>query len=123
MKWNKALIYTTIISYLTALVVTGILRIPVMEGVPLLAQTLTFLVFGGLLLQSLNPRGLNPQSQDLLCAIMASIYGVLAPLSFLGIQKWINYYGTLSLGPYMAIWDLALAIALLTLEERSHEAV
>jgi len=45
---------------------------------------------------------------------LAAVYGVMAILSFSGIQVWIHYAGDKSvLGPAMAAWDLALAIALL----------
>jgi len=115
-RWNTALIYTTTASYLACAVVT-ILGIPVIEDMPLLAQTLILITLGIGLSLTLQPRRINKQSHALLTVVMATIYGLLAPLSFVGIQKWINYYGTLSLGPYMTLWDIGLAIALLTQED------
>jgi len=44
---------------------------------------------------------------------LAGFYGASAGLSFMGIQRWISYAdaGDL-LGPAMAAWDLAVALAL-----------
>lgn len=47
--------------------------------------------------------------------VMAAFYGVVAMLSFSGMQNWVNYNGDSSLlGPLMSIWDLTLAVALVT---------
>jgi len=46
--------------------------------------------------------------------ILAANYGVVAMLSFSGYQFWINYGGPTSLGPFMSIWDLSLAIAIMS---------
>lgn len=40
------------------------------------------------------------------------MYGIIAMLSFSGVQTWINYHGVTSLGPYMSLWDLTLAVSI-----------
>jgi len=46
--------------------------------------------------------------------LLAAMYGVVATLSFSGLQVWVNYAGAGDyLGPAMAAWDLALGTVLL----------
>ena len=109
MTWMKALIYTTSFSYLGAAVVT-LMGLPVQDNVSPLGQALISAAFFVALLTSLKYR--------LFRLPLAALYGVLAGLSFSGIQSWINYAGDRSiLGPGMAAWDIALAIALLLDED------
>ena len=50
---------------------------------------------------------------------VAAIYGLLAVMSFSGLQPWINYSGSNDLlGVAMALWDLVLAVVILTVEEK-----
>ena len=57
-------------------------------------------------------------NNTILGGILAIIYGILAVLSFSGVQQWINYNGASDyLGVAMALWDLVLAVAILTVEE------
>ncbi len=105
MTWMKILIYTTSFSYLGAAVVT-LMGLPVQDNVSPLGQTLIYAALFVALLTSLK--------YSLLRLPLAALYGVLAGLSFSGIQTWINYAGDSSiLGLGMAAWDIALAIALL----------
>jgi hypothetical protein len=105
MTWNKALIYTTSFSYLGATVAT-LMGLPVMDNVGSLPQALMYAAMFVVLLLSLKYSHLRMP--------LAAGYGVMAMLSFSGIQRWIYYAGDRSiLGPWMAAWDLALAVALL----------
>lgn len=103
MKWNNALIYTTIWSYAAA-AVSAMLGYPAMEA-DIFMQTALYFAMALLLFIALSRKEIRPY--------LAGLYGCLAMISFSGIQKWISYNGTTSLGPWMALWDLALAIALL----------
>ena len=105
MTWMKALIFTSCFSYLGATVVS-LMGLPVMGHIGVLSQSISYLVMFTLLLLALR--------YNFLCIPLAGVYGVLAMLSFSGMQVWINYAGDKNiLGPAMAAWDLALAIALL----------
>lgn len=98
-------------SYVTALVFL-LFGYSALDGIPTTAQAFMFGVMAILLFEiNINPSLTKTRY------VAAIIYGVMAPLSFLGVQKWNNYHGTTSLGPWMALWDLALAIAILTLED------
>jgi len=103
MKWNNALIYTTIWSYIAA-AVSAMLGYPAMEA-DIFIQTALYFALALLLCVALSRTEIRPY--------LAGLYGCLAMISFSGIQKWISYNGTTSLGPWMALWDLVLAIALL----------
>ena len=71
--------------------------------------------FTQIILYSLSALGLTLSSKiKWLKPILAANYGVVAMLSFSGYQLWINYDGNLSLGPYMSLWDLSLALALMS---------
>ncbi|MHA2220169.1 MAG: hypothetical protein ACXACY_30170 [Candidatus Hodarchaeales archaeon] len=105
MTWMKALIITSCFSYLGATVVS-LMGLPIMEHIDVFTQSINYLVMFTLLLLALR--------YNVLRIPLAAVYGVLAMLSFSGIQVWINYAGDKNiLGPAMAAWDLALAIALL----------
>jgi hypothetical protein len=108
MTWNEALIYTTSFSYLGATVAT-LMGLPVQDHVSVFVQAFFYILMFAILLLSLKYKFMRMP--------LAAVYGVLAMLSFSGIQTWIHYSGDNSiLGPGMAAWDLALAIALI-LEE------
>jgi hypothetical protein len=109
MTWMKALIYTTGFSYLGAAIV-AFMGLPVQDNVSPLGQALMQATLFVALFTSLK--------YSLFRLPLAALYGVLATLSFSGIQTWINYAGDRSiLGPSMAAWDIALAIALLLDED------
>lgn len=105
MTWNKALIYTSSFSYIGASVAT-LMGFPVMANLTPLMQAIFYLVMFAILQLSIKYGQLKYP--------LSAIYGILAMLSFSGIQRWIHYAGDMSiLGPGMAAWDLALAVALL----------
>ena len=105
MTWNKALIYTTSFSYLGATVVT-LMGLPILDYVGSFTQGIFYIAMSFILLLSLK--------YSVFRMPLAAVYGVMAMLSFSGIQTWIYYAGDSSiLGPGMAAWDLALAVALL----------
>ena len=105
MTWNKALIYTSSFSYLGATIAT-LMGLPVMGYINPIAQAICYITMFLVLLLSLK--------YNVFRLPLAAVYGVIAMLSFSGIQTWVNYAGDSSiLGPGMAAWDLALAIALL----------
>jgi hypothetical protein len=105
MTWMKALIFVSSFSYVGAAVVT-IMGLPLMGYVGLSTQALNYFFMSTVLFLALR--------YEVLRMPLAAVYGVLAILSFSGIQTWIHYAGDNSvLGPAMAAWDLALAIALL----------
>lgn len=105
MKWSKALIWATIWSYFAA-AVAALGGSPAMEGIPAPYQAIFYTLMGIILYAQLH------YENNTLAIILTALYGFLAMLSFSGVQQWINYYGTTSLGPWMALWDLALAVAL-----------
>jgi hypothetical protein len=105
MTWNRALIFTTSFSYLGAIVAT-LMGLPLQDNINPYAQAIIYIAMFVVLLLSLK--------HPLLRLPLAAFYGVMATLSFSGIQKWIHYAGDSSiLGLGMAAWDMALAIALL----------
>lgn len=105
LKWNHSLIYVSIFSYITAIIMT-------VMGLPPLVNMSSFTQ---IILYSLSVLGLALSSKiRWLKPILAANYGVVAMLSFSGCQLWINYDGNLSLGPYMSLWDLSLALALMS---------
>lgn len=105
MNWSKALIYVTSFSYLGA-VTTSIGGYPLLTNISPYIQTLGFLSLFFILLSSLKYRKMK--------WVLSAMYGIAAILSFSGLASWASYYGGPSLvGPAMAAWDLALAIALL----------
>lgn len=106
-KWNDAFIYASSFSYLAAALAT-LIGYPVMDSrlLPLSLQVGFYLVAFLLLLTS----RVLPSVKW----VVAGFYGMVAMLSFSGLQPWICYAGDLNLhGPIMAGWDLALAVALL----------
>lgn len=105
-SWQKALIGTTIVSYGTAIVATAAGHPPLADIAPNV-QMLQYATVGGLLSLHL----LFPGNKWLRYGIMG-FYGMAAGLSFSGLQKW-NWDGVPQpiLGPAMAAWDLALAVA------------
>ena len=106
MKWSRALIFTTIFSYFTASA-AALMGYPANAGIDASIQALIFGVMG--LLLSFCAVQDRPQ----LSASLSIVYGILAALSFSGLQVWIDYSGAgASLGPWMALWDLAMAVAL-----------
>jgi len=107
-KTGEALIYITEFSYISASI-ASIVGYPALEGLHPLAQSAIFAGMAG----ALHYARTHPENKAFRKALSA-LYGCLAPLSFTGIQKWKSYIGDPSiLGPAMALWDLALAIALL----------
>ena len=73
-------------------------------------QIMLYLGLGVLLMVSLIYKRTIPFANF----TFAALYGVMACLSFSGIQKWVNYNGSPDfLGVAMAAWDLAVAVALL----------
>lgn len=106
-RWNDAFIYASSFSYLAAALST-LIGYPVMDSrlLPLSLQVGFYLVAFLLLLMS---RVLSSVKW-----VVAGFYGMAAMLSFSGLQPWICYAGDMNLlGPIMAGWDLALAVALL----------
>jgi len=108
MKWSEAIIYATVFSYVTAAATT-------FTGYPLqdpatyssILQVAFYVVMALLLILSRRYRLLRPA--------MAAVFGVVAMLSFSGVQRWVNYNGDSSLlGPLMSIWYLTLAVALMS---------
>ncbi len=107
MKWSRALVVATIFSYFTA-AVAAVMGYPANVGILPSVQALIFGLMGMFLAITLSGK------QRSLNAGMSIVYGILAALSFSGIQVWIDYSGSgASLGPWMALWDLAVAVALL----------
>ena len=106
-QWNQALILTTAFSYATAMVYSFFSPTPILVNTP--NEGIIFGIMGIILVGCLF--------FEVVRYFSMALYGMLAPLSFLGVQKWNNYHGTTSLGPWMALWDLALAIAILTMED------
>ena len=105
MTWMKALIFTSSFSYLGATVVT-LMGFPLQEYSNSSSQAIAYALMSIFLLLSLEFK--------ILRIPLAAVYGVSAMMSLSGILIWINYSGEGSfLGPWMAIWDLALAVALL----------
>ena len=105
-KWNDALIYVSAFSYLAAAIATAI-GFPLMnpEKISSSIQILSyFIAFSLLMACEFFPN---------LRFGLAGLYGMLAMFSFSGLQQWVNYFGSESLGPSMAAWDLILAVALI----------
>lgn len=106
-RWNNGLIYASSFSYLAAAIATFI-GYPSQDPrfVPISLQIAFYIVMSILLVASQLNRPLR--------WALAGVYGAVAMLSFSGVQRWINYHGDSSfLGPAMAAWDIALAIALM----------
>lgn len=106
-NWSDALIYASGFSYIAAAVAT-LGGYPALDPgfLPTWLQITFYLVMPLLLAVS--------QLSKPLRGVLAAIYGMVAMLSFSGVQPWVNYHGDSSLlGPAMAAWDLALAVALL----------
>lgn len=105
-KWNDALIYVSAFSYLAAAIATSV-GYPLLntEQVSSTVQIIShFIAFSLLMLCEFYPN---------LRFGVAGLYGMVAMYSFSGLQQWVNYYGTGSLGPSMAAWDLILAVSLI----------
>ena len=110
MNKSEAFIYVSAASYLGAAAVT-VAGFPPMAGISALAQGVSYIAAAILLSYYIDT--------PVYGTLLAAIYGVLAMLSFSGVQQWINYNGASDyLGVAMALWDLALAVAILTVEER-----
>jgi CheY-like chemotaxis protein len=107
MGWSDALIFASIFSYLTA-AGTTLMGYPSQDP-GLFSSSLQiafYLTMSLLLTLSWSYRPLR--------VVLAGVYGVVAMLSFSGVQRWVNYNGDSSLlGPAMSVWDLTLAVALL----------
>ena len=104
MRWSQSLIIISSASYLGAIVLVLVGYPPVM-GLSDRFQLLYYL-FGFLtcfITLKYKQTGY----------FFAFLIGFFAFLSFSGVQVWINYDGDLSLGPFMALWDIALGLALL----------
>jgi hypothetical protein len=104
MKWSQGLIFASIFSYVSAVIMT-LLGFPPLSGLSISIQVIYYV--GAIIVLSLSPK------YRLLRVFCAICYGIAAMMSFSGIQTWTNYDGNLALGPYMAVWDLALAVAML----------
>jgi len=107
MNSKKALIYTTIISYIMAGLYVLVTGVQFQAGIHKLLEGTMYIVLAGNILVA------EYYENKRLKTILVCLFGLLAPFSFSGLQKWINYSGTTSLGPFMALWDIAMAIALL----------
>ena len=111
MNKSEAFIFITSFSYIGAFAATKI-GYPPMVGPSPLIQCMIYTLFAVALFVYYINRNAT------LGIILSIIYGVLAGLSFSGIQQWINYSGSSDhLGVAMALWDLVLAVAILTVNE------
>ncbi len=111
MSKSRAFIFTTAWSYIGALAVT-IAGYPPMTGLSSLAQCEIYALSAAFLFVYLSYQNTT------LGRILGVLYGILAGLSFSGIQQWVNYNGASDyLGVAMALWDLSLAVAILTVNE------
>ena len=109
MKWSKALLLVTGFSYIGAAFLTCMGYPPEATFSPVF-QIMMYLCLGILLMVM----SVFKMRVDFINYPLAALYGVLAGLSFSGIQKWVNYNGSSDfLGVAMAAWDLAIAVALL----------
>lgn len=110
---SSGLIYITVFSYLAAAIAT-LAGFPVMKGIgPLMVNTATQGAFYLAMAILLGYAFIHPEIRTLRYTL-AAVYGILAMLSFSGIQVWINYAGSNAyLGPAMALWDITLALVLL----------
>ena len=103
MKWSQSLILISAFSYFGAFIML-LLGYPSMLG-PSYQLQLVWAISGTVFcLATLKYKKLG---------YLGILYGILAILSFSGIQVWINYDGGYSLGPYMALWDIVLGMAML----------
>jgi hypothetical protein len=108
MKPAKAFMWATAWCYFAASL-AALLGYPAEGSLPPIHQAALYLLLG-IALMTLIFRG----KSRVLRFILSALYGVLAGLSFSGIQKWINYNGSSDyLGVAMAAWDLALAVAIM----------
>jgi CheY-like chemotaxis protein len=107
MRWSEALIFASIFSYVAA-AATTLVGYPSQDpGLYSSSLQIAFYLTMPLLL-------VLSQSYRPLRVVLAGVYGVVAMLSFSGLQRWVNYNGDSSLlGPAMSVWDLTLAVALL----------
>lgn len=106
MNANKALMLTSAISYAGGIAMTMAGR-PPMIGVDPTGQIVMFAAIGsGLIIQVLKPNPLTKYG-------LAAFYGFFAPQAFTDYQRWAPT-GSPIVGPAMCLWDLALAVALLT---------
>jgi len=107
---SRALIYATAFSYFAASL-ASLIGYPALQGIPPTQQAIFYFALGTVLCFIC----LNPIKH--VRYFMAAFYGATAAISFAGIQRWINYNGSSDiLGPAMAAWDLALAVALIQYE-------
>ncbi len=107
---SRALIYATAFSYFAAST-AALIGYPALQGIPPTQQAIFYFALGTVLAFIC----LNPIKH--VRYFMAAFYGATAAISFAGIQRWINYNGSSEiLGPAMAAWDLALAVALIQYE-------
>ena len=110
---GRGLIYATIFSYLAVAAAT-LLGFPAIERIgPYPMDAATQGIFYLAMAILLGYTFIHPEARRLRY-LLAAMYGVVAMLSFSGLQVWVNYAGAGDyLGPAMAIWDLALALVLL----------
>lgn len=106
MKASKALVLASIAAYGVGIAAT-LSGSPPIADIPANAQIAMMAGMGGLLSLHLK----YPRNEWLKIALTLA-YGGLAAASFGGLQKW-NWSGQPQpiLGPAMAAWDLALAVA------------
>ena len=106
-SWNDAFIYTSSFSYLAA-IISSFYGFPIMDPniIPTFTQIIGYYLMFILLQFSGTSRKLR------LC--IAAVYGMAAMFSYCGLLPWMNYYSNSILsGPFMAVWDLTLGMALL----------
>ena len=108
MNTQKAFLLVTAAGYGFASV-AALLGYPAMENVNPLIQAVGYAVQGVALAASAQYPGFKP-----LKYVLATVYGGLSVASFSGIQKWKDYAGGQPLQPAMALWDLAVGVAVLT---------
>ena len=107
---HLGVIVLSIFSYLTA-AVASLLGYPAVKGDPHL-QGLSYLIIALVIWIAVLY-----DNENLKLALTA-LYGVAAMLAFSGIVVWNNYDGTLSLGPYMAAWDILLGVCIFSYEDK-----
>ncbi len=105
--WNEAFIYASGFSYLAASA-SSLVGYPAISAAFLpdkIQAAFFFVMFITLSISKLNKK---------LRWGLASFYGMSAMWSFSGLEPWVCYnVAGYNLGPAMAAWDLALAVALL----------
>jgi hypothetical protein len=113
MRWSEALVFTSIFSYIGAIIIT-LLGYPPLSNIDVLIQIIFYLLCVFSLYSSLEFVKIRHY--------LAAGYGLGAILNFSGVMVWMNYDGNLALGPYMALWDIGLAIALLDDQKKDDDS-